>query len=110
MIYFYREEIDEKKQIFGINHSKLENLKDIIGKPIAQDKSYHIYNTFIDFHSFCNVFADRTTDGNGIQDLRKIGQKIIHSAAFSEPPTNLGKNFAEGLFLKMVKLLLNLRG
>lgn len=108
--YFYREAIDDKNQVFGINHSKFENLKDITGKAIAQDKSYHIYNTFIDFHSFCNVFADRTTDGNGIQDLKKIGQKIVHAAAFSEPPTNLGKNIADGSFFKNGEITLEFKG
>jgi len=108
--YFYREAIDDKNHVFGINHSKFENLKDINGKAIAQDKSYHIYNTFIDFHSFCNVFADRTTDGNGIQDLRKIGQKIVHAAAFSAPPTNLGKNIAEGSFFKNGEITLEFKG
>ncbi len=102
--------IDEKGQVFGIEHSKFENLKDSNNKSIPQDKIYMIYNTFIDFHSFCNVFAERTENGKGIQDLKKIGQKIVHTSSFSEPPLNLGSNIAEGSFFKNGKITLTFKG
>ncbi len=66
--------IDAEGQVFGIDHSKFENLVDSEGKVLPTDKAYHVYNAFIDFHSFCTVFAERTSEGNGIQDLKKIGQ------------------------------------
>lgn len=108
--YLYREGIDEKSQVFGIDHSKFENLKDSNSNPIATDKAYHVYNAFIDFHGFCNVFAERTAGGNGIQDLKKIGQKIVHAAAFSEPPVHLGKNILEGSFFKNGEITLEFKG
>ncbi|MGH7598012.1 MAG: hypothetical protein ACREOI_16805 [bacterium] len=89
---------DDKGQVLGIDHGKFVNLVDASGKALPIDKTYHVYNAFIDFHAFCNVFADPTSKGNGIQDLKKVGQKIIHSAAFSEPSVNLGNNIAEGVF------------
>ena len=102
--------IDEKGQVFGIDHSKFEKLTDSIGNLIPQDKTYHIYNAFIDFHSFCNVFADRTPEGHGIQDLKMIGEKIVHDAAFSEPPVNLGTNISEGSFFKNGEITLEFKG
>lgn len=102
--------IDEKKQVFGIDHGRFENLMDSEGKPLPIEKSYHVYNTFIDFHAFCNVFAEPTTGGNGIQDLKRIGQKIVHAAAFSKPPVNLGNQVAEGSFFKNGKITLELKG
>ena len=102
--------INDKGQVFGIEHSKFENLVDNKGNSIPQDKTYLIYNTFIDFHSFCNVFAERTTSGNGIQDLKKIGEKIVHAAAFSEPPVNVGSNVAEGSFFKNGEITLSFKG
>lgn len=102
--------IDQANQVFGIDHTKFENLKDTNGNAIPSDKSYHIYNTFIDFHSFSNVFAERTDEGKGIQNLNKIGQKIVHAAAFSEPPTNLGKNISEGSFFKNGEITLEFKG
>ncbi|GAH12455.1 unnamed protein product, partial [marine sediment metagenome] len=93
---FIEEGIDEQGQVFGIDHSKFENLADSNGNTIPPDKSYHVYNAFIDFHAFCNVFAGKAPEGSGIQDLTKIGQKIVHAAAFTEPPVNLGSNISEG--------------
>jgi hypothetical protein len=108
--YSYDEGIDEKNQVFGIDHDKFENLKDSNENLVPTDKAYHIYNAFIDFHAFCNVFAEQTADGNGIQDLKKIGQTIVHSAAFSEPPTHLGKNISEGSFFKNGEITLEFKG
>lgn len=107
---FYQAGIDEKGQVFGIDHSKFENLVDINGNVLPPDKAYHVYNAFIDFHGFCNVFAERVPDGKGIQDLTKIGQKIIHAAAFSEPPVNLGSNISEGSFFKNGEITLEFKG
>jgi hypothetical protein len=102
--------IDEKGQVFGIDHAKFEGLKDSNGAALPPDKSYHVYNTFIDFHAFCNVFAEPTSEGGGIQDLTRIGQQIVHSSAFSEPPVALGSNVAEGSTFKNGKVTLNFKG
>ncbi len=101
---------DEKGQVLGIEHSKFENLVDASGKTLPIDKTYHVYNAFIDFHAFCNVFAEPTTAGNGIQNLKKIGQKIIHAAAFSEPPVNLGNNILVGSSFKNGEITLEFKG
>lgn len=108
--YVFSKGIDNKGQVFGINHSKFENLVDSNGNTLPPDKAYHVYNAFIDFHSFCNVFAESTTEGNGIQNLKMIGQKIVHAAAFSEPPVNLGSNVSEGSFFRNGEITLEFRG
>lgn len=108
--YSLSEGIDDKNQVFGIDHIKFENLKDSNGYLIPTDKAYHVYNAFIDFHAFCNVFSERTSEGNGIQNLKKIGRKIVHSAAFSEPPIHLGKDIAEGSFFKNGEITLEFKG
>lgn len=103
-------EPDEKGQVLGIDHSKFVSLVDAEGKALPTDKTYHVYNAFIDFHAFCNVFADPTPSGNGIQNLKKIGQKIVHTAAFSEPPVNLGDNILAGSFFKNGEVTLEFKG
>ena len=108
--YVFKPRIDEKGQVFGIDHGKFEKLIDIKGNVLPQDKAYHVYNAFIDFHSFCNVFSERFPDGKGIQNLTKIGQRIVHGAAFTEPPVNLGSNIAEGSFFKNGKITLEFKG
>jgi hypothetical protein len=102
--------IDKKGQVFGIDHARFENLVDTGGKTIPPVKAYIAYNAFIDFHAFCNSFAERTEGGGGIQDLKSIGQKIVHEAAFTEPPVNLGSNVAEGSSFKNGEITLELKG
>ncbi len=108
--YKYEPGIDKANQVFGLDHSKFEGLVDENGNILPPDKSYHVYNSFIDFHGFCDVFGEQTQDGKGIQNLKKIGQKIVHAAANSAPPTNLGSNFAEGSFFKNGKITLEFNG
>ncbi|UCG55650.1 MAG: hypothetical protein JSU70_12365 [Phycisphaerales bacterium] len=102
--------MDEEGQVLGIDHSKFANLADADGKAVPADKAYHVYNAFIDFHAFCNVFAERTAGGKGIQDLTRIGQKIVHAAAFTEPPVNVGSHVSEGSTFKNGEVTLEFKG
>jgi hypothetical protein len=102
--------IDGKEQIFGIPHGKFENIVDSRGKAFPAGISYAVYNNFIDFHSFNDVLARPTAAGGGIQDLRTIGQRIIHAAAFSEPPVNLGSKIKSGSVFRNGEMSLELKG
>jgi len=102
--------MDEKEQVFGIDHAKFEKLVDANGQVIPAGKAYHVYNAFVDFHGFCNAFAEPVPGGKGIQDLKRIGQRIVHAAAFTEPPVNLGSNIAEGSTFKNGEVTLELKG
>ena len=48
--------------------------------------------------------------GKGIQDLTEIGQRVVHSSAFSEPPVNLGSHVAEGSFFKNGEVTIEFKG
>jgi hypothetical protein len=108
--YVFVSGYDEEGRVFGIDHDRFENLETAEGKALPPDMAYFVYNTFIDFHGFCNVFAERADGGKGIQDLRKIGDKIIHAASFSEPPVSLGSNVAEGSTFKNGEVTLEFKG
>ncbi len=101
---------DEKGQVFGIDHSRFDQLTDSNGNPLAPTKAYLVYNTFIDFHGFCDEFASPTLEGGGIQDLRQLGQTVIHAAANTQPPTNLGKDTKPGSFYRNGEITLHLKG
>jgi len=97
--YVYSESasgIDDKRQIFGIPHAKFESLTTNRGRTLPLVSTYIVYNSFVDFHGFNDVFARPTKDDAGIQDLKAIGQSVRHAAAFSEPPVNLGEGIKEG--------------
>jgi hypothetical protein len=97
--YFYdagTEGLDDQGQVLGIDHAKFEKISGSDGEVFEPATGYHVYNAFIDFHSFCNVFAEDVSSGKGIGDLKKIGDKIVHAAAFSEAPVNVGSRVVEG--------------
>lgn len=102
--------MDDKGQVFGIDHAKFEKLVDSNGQALPVDKDYYVYNAFIDFHGFCNAFATPTTGGKGIQDLKVIGDKIVHAAAFTEPPVNLGSGIKKGSTFKNGEVTLEFKG
>jgi hypothetical protein len=100
---------DNKEPTFGIDPGKFEKIKDENGKVLAVENSYHVYNAFIDFHSM-SVFSERTDSGKGIQDLKHIGDKIIHSASFSKPLVNIGSQVGEGSYFKNGEITLLFKG
>ena len=102
--------IDEKGQTLGIDHSRFANLVDASGNAVPPDKGYHVYNAFIDFHGFCDVFGERIEGGKGIQELKNIGQKIVHAAANTEAPVNLGSSIAKGSTFKNGEVTMELKG
>ncbi|HMA54085.1 MAG TPA: hypothetical protein VKT17_06460, partial [Acidobacteriota bacterium] len=87
---------DEKGQVLGIPHAKFEALTTSRGAKLPAVASYPVYNSFIDFHAFNDVFARPAFGGGGIQDLRTIGQSVRHASAFSEPPVDLGEGIKPG--------------
>lgn len=101
---------DEAGQVLGIPHAKFEGLVDDQGRKIAPAVSYLIYNNFIDFHSFNDILSRPTPEGKGVQDLTRIGQRIVHSAAFTSPAVNLGTNIKPGSFFKNGEITMELKG
>jgi hypothetical protein len=96
--------------IYGIDHGRFQGLKDGKGNALPPEGAYVLYNMFIDFHAFCNQFAERSKTGNGIQDLERIGQIIVHESAFSEPTMQLSGSIAEGSFFRNGEVTLEFKG
>lgn len=110
--YFFKTNADgkdSKGQVFGIDHAKFEKLTDDNGKMIPAGNTYFIYNAFIDFHSM-GVFSEKTLAGRGVQDLKHIGDKIVHAAAFTQAPVDLGSSMAEGSYFKNGEITLAFKG
>lgn len=101
---------DEKGQVFGIPHDKFESLVDSRGAKLDVEHQYFVYNSFIDFHGFGDVFARPSAGGAGLQDLKVPGQAIVHAAAFTEPPVNLGKGIKAGSYFRNGEVKLAFKG
>ena len=98
------------RPVLGVPHAPFERLTDANDRPIAPGNAYHVYNTFMDLHAFCNVFVTPMHAGNGIEDLTSIGQRIVHATAFSETPVNVGSNVAKGSSFKHGEVTLEFKG
>lgn len=102
--------IDERGQLFGIDHAHFERLVNEKGVALPPEASYMVFNAFVDFHSFGQVFCARTKGGKGIQDLHRIGDKIVHAAANIEAPVNLGSTVEKGSTFKNGEITLEVKG
>jgi hypothetical protein len=102
--------IDEQGQVLGISHEKFQGLKDANGTMLPPQLTYIMYNNFIDFHGMCDVIAGPQGPMGGIEDLRKIGDHILHAAANTDPPVNLGEQIAEGSFFHNGEVTLEFKG
>lgn len=102
-------ERDAQGKTLGIDHAPFENLVDAGGAPLSEIDSYHVYNAFIDFHSF-QVFSERSSSGAGIQDLHEVGQRIVHAASHSRPATDLGERVASGSWFENGEVTVELTG
>jgi hypothetical protein len=100
---------DDKGEVLGIDHAKFENLVDEKGNAIPAGNTYHVYNAFIDFHSMF-VFCENSGAGNGIQNLKRLGDKVIHAAANSKAPVNLGSSVEDGSYFQNGEVTLLFKG
>ncbi len=96
--------------MFGIHHGKFQELADASGQTLDPALSYAVYNAFVDFHAMCNVFAEPTHDGAGIQDLKRLGDTIVHAAASSEPTVHLEGVTESGSTFRNGRITLGLKG
>ncbi len=101
--------LDERGWIFGIDQAKFAGLADERGAVLPQGAAYCVFNAFVDFHSFSEVFV-RRTDGGGIQDLQRVGQRIVHAASHREAPISLGDFVAQGSTFRLGEVTLDLKG
>ena len=102
--------INGKGPVFGIPHDRFEGMTDSLGNKLSPDISYAIYNNFIDFHSINDIFARPMKFGKGIQELKSLGDRIVHAAAFTEAPVNLGSLIRSGSFFRNGEITLELKG
>ena len=102
--------IDDDGQVFGIPHAKFALMVDSRGNMVDSGTSYMVYNNFIDFHGLNDVFASRTPEIGGLQNLHKIGDRIVHGAANTVAPVGLGEAMKKGSVFRNGEVTLELKG
>jgi len=102
-------DLDEQGQLFGIPHAKFEGLTDNTGASLPPEVGYQVYSTFLYFHSYCNlVRAEPTRKGKGIQDLKRIGDRIVLESL--EMPMAWGTWVEKGSTFKQGEMALEFKG
>ena len=100
---------DGKGPVFGVPHNTFESIRDSRGNELPPDIRYAIYNNFIDFHALNDGFS-RPMFGKGIEELRLVGDRIVHPAAFTEAPVNLGTAVKPGSVFRNGEITLEFKG
>ena len=101
--------LDGKGPVFGVPHNRFEGIKDSRGNELSPDIRYAIYNNFIDFHALNDGFS-RPMFGRGIEQLKLVGDRIVHPAAFTEAPVNLGMAVKPSSVFRNGEVTLELKG
>lgn len=101
--------LDGKAPVFGVPHNRFEGIIDSRGNKLSPDIRYAIYNNFIDFHAL-NDALSRPLFGRGIEQLKTVGDRIVHPAAFTEAPVNLGSAVMPGSVYRNGEVTLELKG
>lgn len=99
-------------EVLGVPHADFQNLTTEDGTPLRPDLNHRVYNTFIDFYAFTNVFAQPAPDAaaRDIADLHEMGQEIEHHTAYSKPPVDLGDAVKEGSYFQNGRVTLQWLG
>jgi len=101
---------DERGPLWGISQEKFISLTDDQEKALPFSIRYAAYVNFIDFHSFNDIFTRPMKFGKGIQDLKEIGQRIVHPASFIEASVKFVNEIKPGSTFQNGEVSLELKG
>jgi hypothetical protein len=99
-----------KGPLFGIPQEPFEGLEDSLGNKLPPDIRYATYNNFVDFHALSDVFPRPLPYIKGVEQLRTIGDRIVHPGAFTEAPVSLDGVVRPGSTFRNGELALELKG
>lgn len=103
-----KNDFDEHGQLYAIPEERFEGLTDHTGEKLPFDVGYQVYSAFFYYHSYVE-YAEPTSKGKGVQDLERVGDKIVHDGSFAEKslPGSLAK---EGSIWKYGEITLEFKG
>jgi hypothetical protein len=101
---------DGRGDLWGIPKERFSSITDGAGHVLPFKTRYAAYVNFIDFHSINDVFTRPMRFGQGIQDLRHIGDRIVHPASNVEASVNFGNEIGPGSTFRNGEVTLELTG
>ncbi|HUI00737.1 MAG TPA: hypothetical protein VLX56_03815 [Nitrososphaerales archaeon] len=99
-----------KGPMFGIPQEPFGGMKDSLGNQLPPDICYATYNNFVDFHALGDVFSRPMKYVKGVEELKSIGDRIVHPGAFTEAPVSLTGVVRPGSVFRNGELTLELKG
>jgi hypothetical protein len=100
--------IDENGELYSVPEETFEGLEDDSGAQLPFEVGYQVYSAFYYYHSYTD-YAEPPSQGNGIQDLKRIGDKVIVEGSFAESPLP-GKLAKDSSFWKNGEITLAFNG
>lgn len=101
---------DGQEALWGIPADKFVALSDTNGNPLPFEVRHAAYIGFVDFHSINNVFTRPMGVGPGIQNLKEMGQRVVHPASYIEAPVRFGSEILPGSVFRSGEVSLELKG
>jgi hypothetical protein len=106
----YMSGVGGKGPMFGIPQEPFEGMEDSLGNRLTPDICYAAYNNFVDFHALSDVFPRPLKYIKGIEQLKSVGDRIVHPGAFTEAPVSLNGVVRPGSVFRNGELTLELKG
>lgn len=95
---------------FGIPQEPFAGLADSSGRRLGPEICYATYNNFVDFHALGDVFPRPMKFVKGIDQLKLIGDRVVHPGAFTEAPVSLDGVVRPGSRFRNGELTLEFKG
>jgi hypothetical protein len=99
-----------KGPMFGIPQAPFREMTDSLGTQLPPDVCYAAYNNFVDFHALSDVFPKPMKFVKGVEELKSVGDRIVHPGSFAEAPVSLTGVVRSGSVFRNGELALELKG
>lgn len=100
--------IDANGELYSVPEETFEGLEDNSGAKLPFEVGYQVYSAFYYYHSYTD-FAEPISQDHGIQDLKKIGDRVVVDGSFAESPLP-GKLAKDSSFWKNGEITLAFNG
>ena len=100
--------IDKNGELYSVPEETFEGLEDDTGTQLPFEVGYQVYSAFYYYHSYTD-YAEPTSQGKGIQNLKRIGDRVVVEGSFAESPLP-GKLAKDSSFWKNGEISLAFNG